>query len=251
MDRNPQVAIITGAGSGIGRATAGLLGTAGFRLALVGRTQSTLQQTMDSMTTRGLEASRVLIVPADVSRQVDAHRVIDQTMDHWGRIDVLINNAALLHTGPITQISPQVLERTFAVNFFGPMHLIARAWPVFQRQRSGCVVNISSMSTVDPFPGLSAYAASKCALESLARSIRCEDQSHAIRAFNIAPGAVETDMLRSFVPASHLPPSGTLDPRDVAKVILECVQGLRDSEQRRTILLPNPSPDSSRPIQER
>lgn len=240
MDQNKQVAVITGAGSGIGRATAFVLAGAGFRLALVGRTERTLQQTLHLLETRGIDPSDALIIPADVGQQSEAHHVIDQTVQRWNRLDVLINNAAALHVGPMTQASPSGLIDTFSVNVFGPLHLIARVWPVFLRQGSGCIVNISSMSAVDPFPGLSMYAASKCALESLARSVRSEDPTHAIRAFNIAPGAVETEMLRAIVTEANLPRERTLEPQSVAYVILQCVRGERDGEQGRTILLPSP-----------
>jgi NAD(P)-dependent dehydrogenase (short-subunit alcohol dehydrogenase family) len=96
------------------------------------------------------------------------------------------------------------------------------------------------MSTVDPFPGLAIYAASKAALESLARSIKNEGHAYNIKAFNIAPGAVETLMLRSFIDESALPRDKTLSPEAVATVIADCVTGQRDAENGTTIILPSP-----------
>jgi NAD(P)-dependent dehydrogenase (short-subunit alcohol dehydrogenase family) len=95
------------------------------------------------------------------------------------------------------------------------------------------------MATLDPFPGLSAYAASKSALESLTRSIQIEGRAHGIRAFTVAPGAVETEMLRQVVSKEDLSPQRAHDPMDVARVIGECVSGRRDVEMGKTICLPN------------
>ena len=101
---------------------------------------------------------------------------------------------------------------------------------MFLTQHGGCVVNVSSVSTVDPFPGLSIYAATKAALESLTRSIAIEGRDHGIRAFSLVLGAIETDMLRSIVTEAQYPRSQTLEPQDVAVVVMDCVTGRLDSQ---------------------
>jgi NAD(P)-dependent dehydrogenase (short-subunit alcohol dehydrogenase family) len=103
------------------------------------------------------------------------------------------------------------------------------------------VVNTSSIATRDPFPILYAYAAAKSAVNSLARSVAIQGKPIGVRGFSVAPGAVETDLLRSLVPASALPTNKTLRPADVAAVILDCVLGRRDSENGSTIYLPSPA----------
>jgi NAD(P)-dependent dehydrogenase (short-subunit alcohol dehydrogenase family) len=237
------VAIVTGAGSGIGRAICEALALLDWRITLVGRTETTLLETEGELGAR-LEAERRLppqtsIIPADVADPLQAKSIVDLTHGKWGRIDALVNNAALFWPRPLRELNDLELRRTFAVNTFGPAHMIARVLPIFERQASGCVINISSMATVDPFPGLAAYAASKCALESLTRSIINERQNPGIRAFSIAPGAVETSMLRSIVSEKELPPNRTLSPMQVAEVVVQCITGLRHQDMGKPIVLPN------------
>jgi NAD(P)-dependent dehydrogenase (short-subunit alcohol dehydrogenase family) len=96
------------------------------------------------------------------------------------------------------------------------------------------------MATIDPFPGLSLYAASKAAMESLTRSVRNEGYEAGIRAFNVVPGAVETQMLRSLFPITALPTEKALDPYVVAQVIADCVTGARHEASGSSIIVPSP-----------
>lgn len=228
------VAIITGAGSGVGRAAAMLLARHGYRMALVGRREQPLRQTAS------LIGGAPLVVSADISRHEQACSVVDRVAAECGRLDVIINNAGLAELRPIDAVDDALLQRLFAVNVFGPAHLIARAWPIFLRQKQGCVVNVSSMATLDPFAGLSAYAAAKSALESLTRSIMNERGEADIRAFTVAPGAIETEMLRGIVSADILPTEQTLAPDLVAEVIVACIVGQREADIGRIIRLPSP-----------
>jgi NAD(P)-dependent dehydrogenase (short-subunit alcohol dehydrogenase family) len=233
------VAIITGAGSGIGQAASLLLAEARWRLALVGRTKSSLALTAERVRQASI-GSRTIEIVADVGEPGAAAVIVEQVFNEWGRIDALVNNAAALVVRPIEELDETSLTSTFATNLFGPARLVAATWPTFAHQRSGVVVNISSMATVDPFPGLGAYAASKAALESLTRSIMAEGRTLGIRAFSIAPGAVETAMLRSAFPMATLPSALTLKPSDVAAVVAECMSGTRDPDLGKVILVPSP-----------
>lgn len=230
------VAIVTGAGSGIGRAVAVQLSAIGYRVALVGRTQAKLQETVKLSAT----GSSCLIVVADLASPDSPTRIEEAVIQKCGRVDALVNNAALAPFAPLPECDWSELERTFAANTFGPACLIAALWETFVSQRGGRIVNVSSMSTIDPFPGLAVYAASKAALESLTRSIKIEGEPHNIKAFNIAPGAVETQMLRAIADENALPRERTLSPDAVAKVIVSCVTGRRDDENGTTIVLPSP-----------
>jgi NAD(P)-dependent dehydrogenase (short-subunit alcohol dehydrogenase family) len=235
-----KVAIVTGAGSGIGRATCELLAEAGYRLTLVGRTESTLRETMEIITAHHGEAPDMLVVTVDVTDEQQAGLVIERTMQQFGRVDALINNAGLAEVVPIEETDGGLLQRTFASNAFSTGYLIRAAWPVFREQGGGCVVNVSSMATIDPFPGFFAYAAAKAAVESMVRSVMNEGGVFGVRAFSVAPGAVETPMLRSCFTDDDLPPDRALDPREVGRVIAECVHGRRDDEVGRSIAVPSP-----------
>jgi NAD(P)-dependent dehydrogenase (short-subunit alcohol dehydrogenase family) len=236
----PPVTIVTGAGSGIGRAACELLADLGHRLTLVGRRASALEETMSLIAGEVASPPEVLVVPADVSDEEQAAAAVDLTVERWGRVDALVNNAGAVHMAPLQETGEDVLFHLFAVNTFGPACLMARVWPIMVRQGEGCIVNVSSMAAVDPFPGLAAYGASKAALDSLTRSVHAEGAELGIRAFSVLPGAVETPMLRSLFSPADLPPRRALDPMEVAQVIVECVAGRRDEQRGTTILVPSP-----------
>jgi len=230
------VAIVTGAGSGVGQATCVQLAALGWSVALVGRTESKLKETASMM---GAEASLIRIV-GDMAAPTSPKLIADRTLELLGRIDAVVNNAAMLITGPIETMGCDAMNQTFAANTIGPALLVNAAWPEFVNQKSGCIVNASSMSAHDPFPGLGMYGASKAASEGFVRAYAKEGKKHNIRAFAIAPGAIETAMLRSTFNEKMLPKSKTLSPEAVAKVIVACVTGERDAENGKTIMLPSP-----------
>ena len=234
------VAIITGAGSGIGRAISLHLAGENHRLVIVGRTESTLRETRDLINSDHNPSPEILIVTSDIGVPDQPAIIVEQVMSRFGRVDVLINNAASGPLAPVEELDEQELHQTFEVNLFGPMRLISCLWPVFLEQGSGCVINISSMATVSPFPGLSIYAASKSGLESMTRSIHNEGADKGITAWSIAPGAVETSMLRSLISREDLPTEMTLSPDDVARVVVDCVLGRRCEPAGSVIVLPSP-----------
>lgn len=235
MSESP-VAIVTGAGTGIGRETCLLLAELGYRLALVGRRRDKLEATRDDIAAAGF-GREVKVVAADLTEPASATAIVSAADDTWGRVDCLVNNAGGVEMVPIEETCDELLRRTFEVNTFSPARLIAVLWPIFRRQRCGCVVNVSSRATADPYPGLAAYAAAKSALESLARSVLTEGRALGIRSYIVAPGAVETPMLRSLWTEDELPPSQAMPPRDVAQVVVDCITGKREKDIGLTIRL--------------
>ncbi len=234
------VAIITGAGSGIGAATALRVGRLGYRLALVGRTESKLAHTRQMIADQAPEADSVGIT-VDLAKAVAADITVMTTRSAFGRVDALINNAGIATRLPISETSAGVLEETLRVNVRAPALLIARLWPSWAEQTaishapSPCVVNVSTMGTKDPFPGFFVYAASKCAVESLARSVAVEGRDMGVRGFAVAPGAVETPLLRSMFSEEMIPREQTIAPDRIAEVIVACVRGEHDQQNGSTI----------------
>lgn len=230
----PKTAIITGAGSGIGRATAFLLASRGYQLALIGRRQEALSQTL------ALCPGSFFLL-ADVSNAGACQDVISQSQAKFGDIDVLINNAGFAPLHAIDKTTPAIIDQAYSVNALAPAYLIHHIWPIFTRQNHGCIINLSTMGTIDPFPGFFAYAAAKASVNLMARSCANEGKRHNIRAFAVAPGAVETPMLRANFAESRLPRHRVLAPEAVAQIILDCIEGKRDAENGKTILVPSPS----------
>lgn len=234
------VALVTGAGSGIGLASARLLAREGFDLILVGRRREPLDGAAAQIRSETPGAT-ALVHPADVGDPDAAPSIIRAATDRFGRLDALVNNAGLAPLLRIDQTTPDILRDAFSVNAIGPGALIAAAWPVFVAQQGGRVINISTMGTSDPFPGFFAYAAAKCAVNSYARSVAKEGAGNNITGFAIAPGAVETPMLRALFDESMLPPEKTLTPDHIARIVADCALGKRDAESGTTIYVPNPS----------
>lgn len=232
-DAATKTAIVTGAGSGIGLAAGRMLHERGYRVMLVGRDRSKLEQA-----SAGLADS--IVFPADLSQGAEAQRMIDEGARLLGRIDVLVNNAGWTPLKPLGAHLAEDIEQVFRVNAIGPCVAIARLFPILLKQGGGCIVNVSSMATVDPFPGLFAYAAAKASLNLMVKSCVNEGKKKGIRAFAVAPGAVETALLRSMFPETALPKSRTLSPERVAEVIVECIEGKREKDLGGTILVPSP-----------
>jgi len=228
-----KTAIVTGAGSGIGLATAKMLGQLGYRIMLVGRDQSKLERAAETL-------AEAVVFPADLSKSTEAQRMIDEGIRLLGRIDVLVNNAGWSPLKPIGSHLAEDIEQVFRINAIGPCVAIARLFPILLKQGGGCVVNVSSMATVDPFAGLFAYAAAKASLNLMVKSCVNEGKKRGVRAFAVAPGAVETPLLRSMFPETAVPKNRALAPERVAEVIVECIEGKRESELGTTILLPSP-----------
>lgn len=230
-----RVAIVTGAGSGIGRSVAMALSQRGYLIVLIGRRRGMLESVAAELP----GPSRV--EPTDVGDVPRARAIASRVAAELGRVDVLVNSAGLAPLVPIASTTDAALDAVFRVNALGPAAMIAALWPVFERQRSGCIVNISTIGSRDPFPGFFAYGASKAALNTMTRSCATEGAAIGVRAYCIAPGAVETPMLRALFSTDQIPPSACLRPEDVAAVVAECIDGKRDADNGSVIWLTGPA----------
>ena len=235
------IAIVTGAGSGIGRATALALGRVGLSVMLVGRRAGALEETAGHMPS-GAEAH---CVPMDVSDPASGEEMVAACLACFGRLDVLVNNAGVAPLLPIDQTDAATVQNVYMTNSVGPACAIAAAWKVFKKQHAEenmgrlghRIVNISTLGTDDPFPGFFAYASSKAAVNLMVKSCAMEGKAIGVRAFAIAPGAVETEMLRAIFTKTQLPEANCLTPQNVADKVVSCVLGELDVENGRTIYM--------------
>jgi meso-butanediol dehydrogenase / (S,S)-butanediol dehydrogenase / diacetyl reductase len=181
-----NVAIVTGAGTGIGAATARLLGRRGWSVTVVGRRQGLIDAVAGEI---GLDRS--LALTEDLADPEAARRIVDRTLARFGRLDALVNNAATIKVMPIEEFPLDVIDLHWAVNIRAPVLLIQAALPSLA-ERGGAVVNISSSSGTLLRPGQSVYGMSKAALEYLTRSLAGELAGRKVRINALALGPVDT-----------------------------------------------------------
>lgn len=226
------VALVTGAGSGIGAEVVRKLADRGYRIALVGRTASKLERVGNELD--GLEGAQWIQIPADVGRPEQAEEMIDETIETFGRLDALVNNAGWTELLPIARHDAEMVRKIFEINAMGPIWAIIRALPKMKEQGGGVIVNVSTMGTQDPFKGLGVYGSAKAACETVCKAIAAEHARDKIRAYCVGPGAVETDLLRSLFSEKAVPPDKTIKPEEIAEIIVACVTGETDLESGQT-----------------
>ena len=210
-----RVAIVTGAGRGIGRATALALGEAGVRVAAVSRTESEIQ---DTATTIEKAGGRAFFLAGDVSEETFVRQLFAETAQKLGAVSLLVNNAATFERAPVTELTTASWDHVMAVNVRGPF-LCARELLAAKPAGGGAIVNLGSLAGIrgtEKFPGLSSYVASKHAIVGLTEALAVEGRALGVRANCVAPGAVDTEMLRSAAPQLK---TKTV-PADIARLIL-------------------------------
>lgn len=192
-DLSGKVVIVTGSAAGIGRAIAVRAARAGGRMIVNSRKADRL----DDVTTQiEKEGGEVAAVQADLRDPEQVDRLVAAAVDRWGRLDVLVNNAAGRFLAPAEKISPNGWRAVIDANLTTAFLCSRAAFPVFQRQGGGRIINISSISAYRPSPGGSHYAAAKAALNSLTETLAFEWGRHGIQVNGIAPGAVLTEASR-------------------------------------------------------
>ncbi|MDH3584540.1 MAG: SDR family oxidoreductase [Phycisphaerae bacterium] len=218
----PPVAIVTGAGSGIGRATARRLAEAGWSLVLAGRTRSKLQQALEGLAS-GCGEDGALVVACDLKQADACADLVAQGRDRFGGIDALVNVAGYAALASVAETTDELWRETIDTNLSAVVYLTRAVWPVFADGNGGVIVNVSSMAALDPLPGFAAYAAAKGGLNLFTEVTNREGEAIGVRAVAICPGAVETPMLRGLFDQATFPPDQTLDPDTVAELIVRCL----------------------------
>ncbi|WP_188208252.1 3-ketoacyl-ACP reductase [Alkalibacillus aidingensis] len=192
QDIKGKIAYITGAGSGIGRATALELAKEGVHLGLLARTESKLEKVAEEVKALGVKAE---IAPVDIADLDGVNQSIDQLRSKLGRADILINNAGVGSKGKFHETDPEEWKRPFEVNVFGTYHVTREVLPDLIDKNQGDIINISSSSGLKGTPESSAYCASKFALQGMTESLMQEVRPHNIRVFTMNPSLVATELV--------------------------------------------------------
>jgi NAD(P)-dependent dehydrogenase (short-subunit alcohol dehydrogenase family) len=183
-----KIAIVTGAGSGIGRACALALAREGARIALIGRRQDRLEAVAREI------GNNALVVAADVSKKPDIDRMVEQTVANFGGLNILVNNAGVLHPGTVEQVTEQQWDETFNVNVRGVWLLSRAVLPHLRKAGGGSIINIASVLGINGVRNRACYAPSKGAVVLLTKCMAIDHGHENIRVNAICPAFVETDL---------------------------------------------------------
>lgn len=227
MNTSKNVVLITGALTGIGRATALAFAREGTDLAVSGRRDEAGQALAAELRALGVRAE---YLRADVRVEADVRALVEQVVERFGRLDVAINNAGTEgQLGPLTEQSEDNYRATFDTNVLGTLLSLKHEMRVMLKQGHGAIVNLSSIAGQVGFPGAAVYVASKHAVEGLTKSAALEGAAAGVRVNAVAPGPVQTEMLDRFTGGNEDAKSGFLaslparragTPEEIAQTIV-------------------------------
>ena len=210
-----RVAIITGSGSGIGKATALALAQEGMKIVLCGRTVSKLEETAKLVEEAG---GKAMIVSGDLRDESYIIRIVDETMEAFGRIDVLINNAGVSLAKPVVDCTAEEFDQIMDTNMKAPFLLCKYSIPHMRKSDCGTIINIASVVGHKGYVNQSLYGASKHAITGFTKVLAKEVQEDGIRVHLLSPGGVYTEMVANVRP--DLDPTYLIKPVDIADIIL-------------------------------
>jgi NAD(P)-dependent dehydrogenase (short-subunit alcohol dehydrogenase family) len=233
---NGKVAVVTGAGRGIGAAIAGRLAKMGATVVLCGRSQEPLKSTAAAISKAGAKAD---VFACDISDLRSVEALAAHVEKSFGRVDILVNNAGVgAFKQPLHEMPPESWDKVLHTNLRGVYFCIRNFAPMMIRARDGHIVNISSLAGKNPLPNGAAYAASKWGLNGLSYSVAEELRVHNIRVSVVCPGSVHTDLS----PHEGKDTKKMLQPDDVAHVVSMLVAQAPQSFVSEVLLRPTLKP---------
>jgi citronellol/citronellal dehydrogenase len=225
-DFTGKVGIVTGGGTGIGAATAQLLARLGADVVIAGRKQERLE--IKAREIRDATGRQCLVVPTDVRNEDEVKHLVDATHTHFGRLDMLVNNAGGTFPYPLEDVTTQQWQRNFALNVDAAYYCTREAGKFFREQRSGGIVNVSSLAGVNGTKNCAPYSAAKSALQMFTRVAAAEWGPYGIRINCVAPGMIVTELTPDHSKLvkidmkdalAHFPLRRTGKPEEVASAI--------------------------------
>jgi NAD(P)-dependent dehydrogenase (short-subunit alcohol dehydrogenase family) len=232
-----KVVLITGAGSGLGEATARAFADAGCAVVCADLNGAAVERVARGLAERDVPS---LALPCDVSDAAAVFRTVDAAVNRFGRLDVVVNNAAVDHTVSVAEMTVEQWDQVQAVNLRGPFLVAKAALPTMQRQHAGHIVNVASTAATRAWANAAAYHASKWGLIGFSRGLGVEGRAYGIRVTTIIPGGMRTHFFDRFVDQGiPMPAQENLqDPANVARVICFAVQMPAESALQEVIVTP-------------
>lgn len=231
-----RTALITGASSGIGKATALALAKAGINLALVGRSQDKLTAVAQAATDLGVTAKTYAI---DLSQLDRVSAKIAEIAADFDNLDILINNAGMAYTGSIGETPLSDWQRVMDLNLTSVFQCIQGVLPQMRQRKSGLIVNISSIASKQVFPNWGVYSVSKFGLTALTQAIAGEERANGIRVTSICPGSVNTPLWDTDTVQADFDRAAMLTPEMVAQSILYAVLAPAGAIVEELVIMPS------------
>ncbi|MBZ0296424.1 MAG: SDR family oxidoreductase [Anaerolineae bacterium] len=247
-----KIALVTGAGRGIGRVIAGHLAAAGAEVFVAARSESDLQQTVEAIVSQGHRASKIVV---DITDQTAVDQMLAHIESQSGHLDILVNNAGTFGPiGPLWESDSADWWQTLEVNLRGTYLCLRAALPGMVNRRSGHIINLSSSIGVRPTPHTTAYSVSKAAVAHLTACLALETKGHGVAVFALHPGTVLTDMTRTILETeagqAWLPRTRNtfeekrdFPPERAADIVVQLASGVADKLSGRFIFVTDDLPD--------
>ena len=240
VDRQPtngKVILVTGAGSGLGEATAHVFADAGYAVACVDINGAGSERVCNDLIARDQQA---IAIQADVSDETTVFNSVEQTVRELGRLDVVVNNAAVDHTVSVAEMSVTQWDQVIGVNLRGPFLFAKAAWPVMVEQGYGHILNIASTAATRAWGNAAAYHASKWGIVGFGRGLGVEGRPVGIRVTTVIPGGMRTHFFDRFAEQGiPMPDEANLqDPTNVAQTMLFAVNMPDGSTLQEVIVTP-------------
>ncbi len=231
MKIKDKVVLITGASAGIGKVTAELFGSKGAKVALAARSVERLREI-------SAKIADSFVVGVDMTRFDEVRRMVKQTHEHYGRLDVLINNAGRGYQSPLESIDTDDLAELMSLNVYGPLVAMQAVIPIMRQQHGGTIVNISSGVTKIVFPNISGYAATKSALNMISLTARKELAADGITVCLVYPGLTDTDFRKNAITSKvpFTPPARDLPPADPPEAVAQSILRVVETGQAEEVL---------------
>lgn len=239
MSLKDKVIIITGASSGIGKATTELLAKQGVKLVIAARRKERLDEIKDSMPDACISTIR-----ADVTNFEDVQAIIDYTVDKFGRVDVMYNNAGVMPVNPLIKGQRQEWQQILDVNVMGVLNGIAAVLPVMVKQKHGHILATDSVAGHVVVPNLAVYNGSKFAVRAIMEGLRQEQRVNGIKTSIVSPGAVRTELFNSINDPQNkkaeieTEESIGLDPKQIAKAVAYAIDTPDDTDVNEIVIRP-------------
>ncbi len=238
MEKTPirPRAIITGASSGIGKATAIAFASSGIDLCLIGRSEDKLSEVAAQVAEYG---GQVKTVATDLSQVAQVRSLFASLAEQFGPIDILVNSAGIGYTNLLQDTPLEDWEKVIRINLTSIFQAVVGLLPSMRQRGRGTIINVASVAGLQPFPGWGAYCVSKAALVAFGQCLAQEERRHGIRVTTICPGAVDTPIWDTETVQVKLPREAMLKPETVAQTILHVALLPQEAVIEQLVLTPS------------